>query len=62
MVELMGNKKLIVRISCSYEVNRLAELYLLDAYEKLVLSKPIKASKKEENSEYNTKLRYWEDK
>ncbi|MGL9758999.1 MAG: hypothetical protein ACR5LA_09490 [Wolbachia sp.] len=48
----MGNKKLIVRISCSYEVNRLAELYLLDAYEKLVLSKPIKARKKEENSEY----------
>ncbi|WP_265033238.1 hypothetical protein [Wolbachia endosymbiont (group A) of Sicus ferrugineus] len=59
MGELMGNKKLIVCIRCSYEVNRLAELYLLDAYEKLVLSKPIKVSKKEENSECNTNSHYW---
>lgn len=35
----MGNKKLIVCIRCSYEVNRLPELYLLDAYEKLVLKR-----------------------
>ncbi len=34
--KFMGNKRLAIRISCSYETNRLAEKYLLDAYEKAV--------------------------
>ncbi|WP_265034574.1 MULTISPECIES: hypothetical protein [unclassified Wolbachia] len=32
--KIMGNKRLAIRISCSYEPNRLAEKYLSDAYEK----------------------------
>ncbi|MFP3025659.1 MAG: hypothetical protein ACEY3L_05230 [Wolbachia sp.] len=32
--KFMGNKRSAVRISCSYEPNRLSEKYLLDAYER----------------------------
>ncbi|MFP3017317.1 MAG: hypothetical protein ACEY3L_12770 [Wolbachia sp.] len=32
--KIMGNKRLAIQISCSYEPNRLAEKYLLDAYER----------------------------
>ncbi|WP_353283789.1 hypothetical protein [Wolbachia endosymbiont (group A) of Lypha dubia] len=38
--KVMGNKRLAIRISCSYEPNRLAEQCLSDAYEK-VASKEI---------------------
>ncbi len=51
----MRKNKLTVHISRSYEPNRLAKLYLLDAYKKLVLNKQVNESQsqKEKIFEYN---------
>lgn len=52
----MGKKKLTVRISYSYEPNRLAELYLLDAYKKLALDKQVNGIQKEKIFECNNRI------